>query len=212
MPSSSKRILKIGVTGGIGSGKTTVCAIFGRLGVPVLYADDISKELSNNDPVIRKKLKALLGDSAYMDGGLLNRSFVASKIFSIKSLQRKVEAVIHPRVDRERQYRIDRLRKEGNRIIIIESALLYEAGLNKKLDAVVVVDADKTERINRVRKRDVISEDTVRGRIFAQLDVKKKLEKADYVIFNDGTLEELESKVRFLYTIFEQITNEDKRA
>ena len=93
-------------------------------------------------------------------------------------------------------------------MLIIEAALIYEAGLDKKLDAVIVVDAEETTRIMRVRKRDAVTEDSVRARINAQLDVKKKLEKADYVIHNNGTLEELESKVRFLYTIFNLLANE----
>jgi dephospho-CoA kinase len=81
--------------------------------------------------------------------------------------------------------------------------------LDKKLDVVVVVYADETTRGTRVRKRDAVPEENVYARIKAQGDVKKKLEKADYVIHNDGTLEELESKVRFLYTLFNQLVNED---
>jgi dephospho-CoA kinase len=208
MPSQQKRILKIGVTGGIGSGKTAVCDIFMRLGVPVLHSDEIAKELSHSNQVIRKKLVSLLGTEAYLSDGTLNRQFVASKIFSNKELQRKVEAVIHPQVEKERERRIKELIQQGHRFLIIEAALMYEAGLDKKLDLVVVVNAEETTRVARVRKRDAVPEENVYARINAQGDVKKKLEKADYVIHNNGTLEELESKVRFLYTVFNQIVHE----
>jgi dephospho-CoA kinase len=204
-----KSILKIGVTGGIGSGKTAVCDIFARLGVPVLHSDEISKELSNSNPVIRKKLLTLLGDNAYLPDGTLNRPLVASKIFSKKELRQKVEAVIHPQVEKERERRVKELIKQGHRFMLIEAALIYEVGLDEKLDSVIVVDAEEAARITRVRKRDAIPEEMVRVRMDTQLDVKKKVEKADYVIYNNGTLEELESKVRFLYTLFNKLINED---
>jgi dephospho-CoA kinase len=209
MPLHQKHILKIGVTGGIGSGKTAVCDIFARLGVPMLHSDEIAKELSNSNQGIRKKLITFLGPEAYLSDGTLNRQFIASKIFSNKELQRKVEAVIHPQVEKERERRIRELIQQGYRFLIIEAALIYEAGLDKKLDIVVVVNAEETTRVTRVRKRDAVTEEHVYARIKAQYNVKKKLEKADYVIYNNGTLEELESKVRFLYTLFNQLVNED---
>ena len=207
MTRTEKNILKIGVTGGIGSGKTAVCDIFARLGVPVLHSDEMAKELSHSNQVIRKKLMSLLGTEAYLSDGTLNRQFVASKIFSNKELQRKVEAVIHPQVEKERERRIKELIQQGHRFLIIEAALMYEAGLDKKLDVVVVVHAEEATRVARVRKRDAVPEENVYARINAQDDVKKKLEKADYVIYNNGTLEELESKARFLYTLFNQLGN-----
>jgi dephospho-CoA kinase len=209
--SSSEHILKIGITGGIGSGKSAVCSIFAYLGVPVLYADDIAKELSSTDSAIRKKIIAVLGESAFQADGSLNRSFIASEIFSNKSLQQKVESIIHPRVEKEIEKQIKELAHRGQLVAIVEAALIYEAGLYKKLDAVIVVDADESERINRVRKRDVVSEDAVHSRMHAQLNVKNKLEKADYIIYNNGTLEELESKVQFLYIVFKQLAKEGSR-
>ena len=211
MASLNKHILKIGVTGGIGGGKSAVCSIFAHLGVPVLYADNIAKELSSTDSNIRKKLIGLLGESAFQVDGSLNRSFIASKIFSNKSLQQKVESIIHPRVEKEIERKIKELERHGENIVIVEAALIYESGLHKKLDAVIVVDADESERINRVRKRDGVSEDAVRSRMIAQLDVSKKLKKADYIIYNNGTLNELESKVQFLYIVFKQLANEGRR-
>jgi dephospho-CoA kinase len=209
MPLHQKHILKIGVTGGIGSGKTSVCDIFSRYGVPVLHSDEIAKELSYSDKEIRKKIIAYLGNEAYLSDGALNRQFIASKIFSNEGLRRKVEAVIHPRVEKERERRINELVKYGHHLIIIEAALIYETGLDKKLDAVIVVDAEEAARVARIRKRDAVSEKEIYARINAQYDVKKKLEKADFMIFNNSTIEKLESKVRFLYTLFNRLINED---
>ena len=99
----------------------------------------------------------------------------------------------------------------GEHIVIVEAALIYEAGLHKILDTVIVVDADESERISRVCKRDIVSGHAVRSRMNAQLGVKKKLEKADYIIYNNGTSKELEFKVRFLYSIFKQLAEECAR-
>jgi dephospho-CoA kinase len=210
VPTSQNRILKIGITGGIGSGKSTLCSAFMHLGVPVLFADDIAKELSVINPVIRKKLTALLGNFAYQSDGSLNKQFIASVIFSDESKRKKMEAIIHAQVEKEIDKRIKELANKKQRMVIVEAALIYEAGLDNKLDTVIVIDSDEAERINRVRKRDVVSEESVRSRISTQLDVKKKLEKADYVIINNGTTEDLEIKARFLYTIFSKLASEDK--
>jgi dephospho-CoA kinase len=141
----------------------------------------------------------------------LNRSFIAFEIFANSSLRQKVESIVHPRVEKEIERQIKELEHRGKPIVIVEAALIYEAGLNKKFDAVIVVEADESERISRVRKRDTVSEEAVRSRMKSQLDGKKKLENADYIIYNNGTSKELEFKVRFLYSIFKQLTEEDAR-
>ncbi|MBN1397564.1 MAG: dephospho-CoA kinase [Bacteroidetes bacterium] len=204
-----KSLLKIGVTGGIGSGKTAVCEIFSRFGVPVFHSDEIAKELSSSKRTIRNKLIACLGQDAYLSDGELNKQFIASKIFQNENLRHKIEAVIHPEVEKEREQWIKGLIRQGHRLCIVEAALIYEAGVDKKLDAVIVVDAEKAVRIARVRKRDAVPEESVTARINAQYDAKKKVGKADFVIYNNGTLGELESKVRFLYYLFNNLVNED---
>lgn len=205
-------MLKIGVTGGIGSGKTTVCSIFARLGIPVLFADDIAKELSNSDPVIRTQLSKFLGATAYTLNGTLDRSLVASLIFSDKKLRQRVEAVIHPRVEEEIEHQIDALQKNGHRLAIVEAALIFEAGLHKKLSAVVVVDADEEVCIRRIQQRDNSSAEAIRQRMKTQMNSRKKITKADYIIWNNNSLEALEMKVHFLYSIFITLSNEKQDA
>jgi dephospho-CoA kinase len=204
-----KSIYKLGVTGGIGSGKSTVCEVFEHLGVPVLFADDISKEISTTNPLIKKKISTLLGVEAYMADGLLNRQYIASKIFSHKTLQKKIESILHPQVEKEIEHRLVALQQAGHRLAIVEAALLFEAGLDKEMDAVLVVDADEAVRVQRVQRRDGVSEEAVRARMKAQSDAKKSTARADYVFHNNGSPDELATNARFLYSIVTHLVDEE---
>lgn len=201
-----RKFIAIGVTGGIGSGKTEVCRMFERLGIPVLSADAIAKEISNYDPRVRQLLVGLLGPEAYTSDGVLDRAYVASRVFSDKNVQKKVNAIIHPRVEEEIKRKFSEMEKTGTHIGIVEAALIYEAGLDRLLDAVVVVDASNDIRIDRVVRRDGSSRTAVQDRMNAQMDQEAKLRKADYVIRNDGTLKELEGRIEFLFSIFQHLT------
>ena len=198
-------ILRIGVTGGIGSGKSLVCSIFSRLGVPVLSADDIAKELMSGDASLRRALIKLLGSSTYRHDGNLDRPYIASRIFSDSGLQRKVNALVHPRVEAEVGKRFVKLEKAGNRLGIVEAALIYEAGFEKELDYVVVVDSPEADRIERVIARDNTAAEEVRKRIQSQQSPESKLRKADYIIRNTGSITDLENSVRFLFTLLQSI-------
>jgi dephospho-CoA kinase len=177
-------ILKIGVTGGIGSGKTSVCRIFESLGIPVLYADDIGKEISNYDPNIRRRI---------------------TKIFSDKKLQQRLNDIIHPEVEKELQRRFQDFERKNAKLVLVEAALIYEAGLDKQLDGVIVVDAGEDERIRRIVARDGSAEQDIRKRMSSQWTVSKKIAKAEYVIQNNGTTQDLEHKVRFLHAVFKNL-------
>lgn len=202
---NKRKLLAVGVTGGIGSGKTEVCSMFEKRGIPVLSADAIAKEISNYDPRVRQLLITLLGPEAYTADGVLDRAFVASKIFSSKSVQKKINAILHPRVEEEVKRKFVEMEKSDTRIGMVEAALIYEAGLDRLLDAVVVVDASEDIRIERVVERDSSSRSSVLDRMKAQMDPETKLKKADYIIHNDGTLEELKQKVQFLHSVFQHI-------
>jgi len=203
-----RRFIAIGITGGIGSGKTEVCRIFERLGVPVLSADSIAKEISNYDPRVRQLLTQSLGTQAYTADGILDRAYVASKVFSNKSVQKRINSIIHPRVEEEVKRRFKEMEIAGTPIGIVEAALIYEAGLDRLLNAVVVVNAPEETRIDRVVNRDAASRSSVLDRMKAQMDPVAKLQKADYVIYNEGSIEDLEQKVKFLYSIFQNLSTD----
>ncbi len=206
MKSHKRRLITIGVTGGIGSGKTEVCRIFQELGVPVISADAVAKEIGNYDPRVKQLMVDLMGSGAYTAEGVLDRPYVASRVFSSKSVQKKVNAIIHPRVEEEIERRFHELDRNGVHVAIVEAALIFEAGFDRNLDAVVVVEAGETARIDRVMKRDGFTRQAVIDRMHAQMDPVDKLRKADYILHNDGTLEELEGRVRFLNSVFQKMT------
>jgi dephospho-CoA kinase len=197
----------IGVTGGIGSGKSSVCAMFGKRGVPVFDADNVAKQQMVEDESLRNGLIRLLGSDAYLSDGTLNRNFVASRLFSNKALQKKIEELVHPAVERELERWVNDLSPQTP-FALVEAALIYEAGLEKTLDAVLVVDADEATRIPRIAARDGLPEAHIRRRMKAQWSTAKKKAAADYVIRNDGSIESLERAVEFLYRLFLRLAGE----
>ena len=205
MGKRKKHFLRIGVTGGIGSGKSLVCALFSEFGFPVLSADNIAKRLLRSDPSLRRKLTLLLGPEAYTRSGALDRGYVASRIFSDASLQHSVNRLVHPEVESTLEKEFQKLKKRGKNSAIVEAALIFEAGYEAELDLVIVVDAPQAQRIMRVRRRDGSREVDVRRRMKAQWPVEKKLKKADYVIRNAGSRTKLQHSVRFLAGVLNTI-------
>lgn len=177
-------MLKIGITGGIGSGKSFVSDIFRVWGVPVYNADKEAKRLMNHDRDLKTALKVLLGQEAYYRNGRLNRKWVASKIFSDKALLKKMNAVVHPAVRNDFEHWAE---FQQAPYVLEESAIIFEAGLEKFFDAVILVMADKNTRIQRVMKRDKMTKEEVEARIAHQSSDKVKKARADFIILNDGT-------------------------
>ncbi len=171
----------VGITGGIGSGKTTVAKMFEALGVPVYYADDEAKKLTNTSVAIRESLVLLLGEETYING-ILNRKFLANKIFNDKILLEKVNAIIHPRVAEHFQGWIA---TQDYQYILKEAAILYESGGYKQCDKVILVTAPKESRILRVMERDNVSKEEVEARMRNQWEDSEKIKLADFIIQND---------------------------
>lgn len=177
-------MLHIGITGGIGSGKTTVCKIFETLGIPVYYADIRAKWLMAHDPELTKGIKSLLGQEAFSSEGHLNRGWIAAKVLANPELLNKLNGIVHPAVA------VDGLNwqnaQTGVPYTLKEAALLYESGSSNLLDKIIVVTAPLEVRIARVMARDMASRETVLGWISKQMPEEEKVARADYVIHNDG--------------------------
>lgn len=175
-------MIKIGITGGIGSGKSVVASLLALYGVPVYIADEESKWLTNTSPVIREGLIALLGREIYTDQGLDKKS-LASRIFSDPELLKRVNSIIHPEVDRHFSAWVER---QTTPLCAIESAILYESGFYKVVDASLMVYAPKELRIERALSRDTVFRKEIERRINNQMPDEEKKERSDYVIYNDG--------------------------
>ncbi|MFN8308574.1 MAG: dephospho-CoA kinase [Chitinophagales bacterium] len=180
-------MLKVGITGGIGSGKSTVCQIFERLGVPVYYADQRAKELMEDDRELVKAITMHFGNEMYKDGKL-QRAALAAIVFSDEHKLLLLNSLVHPAVFRDNQSWNEVLAKKNYPYTIKEAALLVETGSYQQLDKLIVITAPLEDRIKRVMARDGSTEDQVLARIKAQLPEEEKVKLADYVIVNDEVM------------------------
>ena len=176
----------IGLTGGIGSGKSTVAAVFSAMQIPVYESDARAKELMNHDPELIKGIIGLLGQEAYTPDGQLNRSRIASQVFTDPSLLQQLNSLVHPAVARDVHRWMEKEEIKSAPYVIKESAILFEEHLTANLDAVILVIAPEALRINRVIDRDHVTEEQVRERIRHQWPDAQKIPLADYIIYNDG--------------------------
>tara|TARA_Y100000815_G_C13299501_1_gene484075 strand:+ start:862 stop:1455 length:594 start_codon:yes stop_codon:yes gene_type:complete len=172
----------VGLTGGIGSGKTTILRYFESLGVPVYIADKEAKELMNSSKVIKRKLTELFGEKAY-ENGELNRSYLATKIFNNKALLAKMNAIVHPKVASHFK---NWLKKQNAPYIIKEAAIIFENNLEDQYNYIITVVADEDLRIQRVMKRDNSSKEKVKAIIKNQLPDSEKIKKSHFVITNNN--------------------------
>ncbi len=173
---------KIGLTGGIGSGKTSIAQIIAAMSYPVYYSDQRAKFLSDENPAIRNGLFDLFGDEAYIDG-TLNRVFVSERIFSNPDLRLKVNEIIHPIVRKDFD---DWAAEQTSSLIFNEAAILFETGAYQQFDAVLLVCAPEAVRIQRVMLRDHCSKASVEERIQSQWTDAQKRSLTKYCVENDG--------------------------
>lgn len=175
--------IKIGITGGIGSGKSVVSRLLAMMGIPVYISDVETKLLMVSDSVIRQELVALFGEEVYADG-MLNKPLLASYLFGNPEHARQINGIVHPRVkDDFRQWTQCRC---SSSVVGIESAILIEAGFAGEVDVIVMVYAPEEVRISRAIRRDASSREQIEKRIRSQMSDEEKRGKADYIIVNDG--------------------------
>ncbi|MDD6951249.1 MAG: dephospho-CoA kinase [Parabacteroides sp.] len=194
-------MIKIGITGGIGSGKSVVAQLLSVHRIPVYIADDESKKLTNTSPVIRERLIHLFGPDIYTPEGL-NKPALAKAIFGNKDLLLQVNQIIHPEVNKHFLTWSEHQQQHG---CAIESAILFESGFNKIVDVSLMVYAPLEIRIQRALQRDHSTEEALRKRIESQVSDEDKKLWADYIITNDGKQPLLPQVEKFLSQIFDNI-------
>ena len=195
-------VTTLGVTGGIGSGKTTVCRLLEEHGARVFYADEVAKTIMHENKDARAQIRETFGSTSYNDAGELNRSYLAAQVFTDPDKLELLNAIVHPLVFEAFDKAKSKAQSENVSLLVHEAALLFEAGADEHVDHAVVVTAPDALRIQRVVERDDTTERAVRDRMQHQLPQEELIERADLVIKNDGSIETLESAVADLYERF----------
>jgi dephospho-CoA kinase len=172
----------VGLTGGIGSGKTLIGHIFSAMGVPVFNADEETKKLYDTDATLQAQLKKLLGDDIY-DGEKLRRKLMAERIFADKALLKKVNALVHPFV--VERFRAYAAAQQNAPYVLLESAILLESGLARMMKKNIAISAPEALRVQRVQRRDALPEEAIRQRMRHQWTDEKRNAAVDFVIVND---------------------------
>ncbi|MBP5515659.1 MAG: dephospho-CoA kinase [Bacteroidales bacterium] len=191
----------VGLTGGIGCGKTTVLEEFKRLGVPCFVADQHASDYYQ-EPDFLTEIRKLFGLTVFLDSSSVDKKKIASIVFSDKEKLLQLNALIHPRVMNDfRTWAYNQNPKDG--YVIIESAILYEYNLDKQLDKIIAVYLEKEERMRRLQLRDHTSREALEARMNNQLSAEEKMDRADYVVLNH----EGNPRARQVATIHKRITD-----
>ena len=195
----------IGITGGIGSGKSLICKIFSMMNIPIYDADSRAKYLINNDLFLKNSIKTLLGKNAYLPTGKYNRKWVASQVFNNPDLLKQLNSLVHPCVHKDSHDWVKKYSKSP--FLIYEAALMKAAGDNNMFDKVIVINAPINLRIQRIQVRDKRSEQEIKDIIARQISDEERLKIADYVIENDDKEPVLEQVLELYEIIVGQVSN-----
>lgn len=201
-------MLKVGITGGIGSGKTTVCRKFEALGVPVYYADDRAKMLMREDKKLVAALKAAFGSQVYLENGQINRAYLSQLVFNDKTKLETLNSLVHPAVFRDAQNWQEEQAAQGQAYSLKEAALLFESGSYQQLDKIIVVTAPEALRVQRVMQRDNLEKEQVLARMRNQMPQEEKEAKADFLIHNI-LLEDLKKEVETVHQAILKLTKSE---
>ena len=192
-------MLKIAITGGAGTGKSTVARMFKGLGAEVLDADQIAREAVAVGAPAWVELRRLYGADYFNGNGELNRSRLARLVFADPEERRRLDGLIHPRVEAELKARVAELGRRGKALVLVEVPLLFETGREAAFDRVIVVAAPEALQIRRLRGRDRRGADEIRGILQAQWPLADKVARADYVVDNGGRRRLTERQVKNIW-------------
>lgn len=191
-------MISVGITGGIGSGKSTVAKIWETLGARVVYADDLAKELMRTDSELKKKLTKTFGEDTFNSDGSLNKPYLIKEAFH-KNRVDELNAIVHPAIREEAHKLIKQATKDDIKLFAYEAAILLNEGRPNYLDKIVLVTSDRKTRLKRVSERDSVNASDVAARMAKQPDFSSLTHLVDYTIENNGTLDELRQAATQLY-------------
>lgn len=196
-----KDVFKIGLTGGIASGKSTVSKVFRDLGINVIDADVIAREVLVLYPELLEKIRNTFGDHFFTEDGSLDRKALGNYIFKYHGERLKLDSIMLPPIKEEIFKRIDDLEKSGIKLCIVDAATLIEQGIHKQMDMNILVWVDKNTQIERLRKRDNISLEQAMNRINSQMSLEEKKKHVDFIIDNDKDLNYMREQVEEIMNV-----------
>ncbi len=196
MPSRAKKLV-IGVTGGIGAGKSLACKYFEELGCKVFYADDAAKKLYVTNKALKNKLISEFGKDI-LEKNKISLNRLRELVFNNSKVQKRVNKIVHPFVFVQFAKFV---KNSAAKIIIHEAALIFESGLNKKVDFVINISSNQKNRIERIRKRNNMTLSGIKYIMWMQLSEKERNERADFIVKNDGTQAQLKKEIQLMYKI-----------
>lgn len=206
MNKTKKKILKIAVTGGAGSGKTSVCNRLKELGVKVISADEMARDAVAPGSKALTKIIRFFGEKVVLSDGTLNRKILRRMITDDDDARLNLERFLHHEITELIQKNIVCAEKEGCQIVVIEVPLLFELDMKERFDRVVVVGADKELRVKRLMERDQTSRDAAENLINVQMPDEEKVDRADYVVWNESSMEKLVESVDVLFKNLTKVT------
>ena len=197
-------VLKVAVTGGAGSGKTTVCKRLKELGVKVISSDALAREAVAKGSPAYKNIVNYFGEKVLISDGNINRQMLRRTIINDDVARLALERFIHPEISKLMQRKTAKAEEDGDRVVLIEVPLLFELGLEGQFDVVVVVSTDFELRVKRLMDRDSISREEAENLLNVQMPNKDKVERAEFVLTNEGSKEQLKKSVDLFYKKFLQ--------
>lgn len=205
-------MLIIGLTGGIGSGKTTVSNLFKNLGVQIIDTDVIARELVDNDHSVLEEITDAFGKIILDDDGLLDRNILAKIIFSQEHKKQQLEKILHPKIRTkvEKAIKIYRAKPNQPQYIIVVIPLLFETNFHQLIDKILVVIANEENKIKRIIQRDGRTPEDILSIIKSQVSDSKRISEADDIIENNSDIKELETKIQGLHDKFSNTTNTEE--
>ena len=193
----------IGITGGIGSGKSIVAQTIEDAGYPIIKSDIVAKELMNSDARLKAKIIAAFGNNSYQ-GDKINREYLSKEIFSSPDKIDLMNSIVHPPTTKKVKA-LAKVLFEKNDYVFVESALIYEAGIEDNFDLIILVKSNEKNRLQRIKERDNTTIEEIKRRMEFQLSDDVKSELADFVIENDSSIKDLEERTKFILSIIKSL-------